>query len=104
MRLLGRGCDSVALFNTGRLFDAPVEFFNLPTVVEVSRKGVILGELEVTGDEVGNVAVSGNQLTHQDGSAFLEPDLSHLFVGERQILDGNVFAFGHGNFSIGFEI
>ncbi len=81
-----------------------MKLFNLPTMVEVSGELLIVGEGEITRDEIRHVAVTGNQLTHQDGSEFLEPDLSHLFLGERQVLDGNVFAFGHGNFTIGFEI
>lgn len=77
-----------APFDIGGLFDSPMEFFNLPTMIEMIREVFIFGKRKIVGCDECAVAVFVDQRTDENMTETLQPDLSHLFVGKLQIFDG----------------
>lgn len=96
--------DGFALFKSSRLFDAAMECFDLPAVLEVGGVVIVISQREIVSSEIGNVAVRGDQLTHEYGTKLFQPDRSHLSVGECQVCDGEVGALLDADQTIRFEI
>ena len=92
-----------APFDIGGLFDSSVELFNLPTMIEVIREISVLSKRKITGCNKSAVAVFVDQRTHENKTEASQPDLSHLFIGEFQILDGKRCVLTRIYQSIGFE-
>lgn len=76
------------MFNAGGLFDASVEFFDIPALLEMSRVIFIARQCQIVGRKICNVAVFGDYLAYQYISEAFQPDFADLCVGQCQVTEG----------------
>ena len=82
MSFLRSGFNRITFFYSRGLFYPTMKFFDLPAILKMVDKFIVVSESQVISSQIFNVSVCVDYLTYQNKSIFLQPDFSYLFIGK----------------------